>query len=130
MAEHVWIPGPSAAGWECCQSCHVVKRADGQNGPCRGKVRIGPRTPQRTAELLKRSTPEQRQAAREADAAQDAQDRANGAALRRLQQESGSATLRWARGWRVTRVLGDGVFEGSGDTLPEAVDAALAGEQS
>lgn len=29
--------------WECCRACGIVRRKDGQNSPCKGAVRVGPR---------------------------------------------------------------------------------------
>ena len=40
IGEHDWFV-PKFIGYECCRKCGVVKRADGQNKPCRGRVVIG-----------------------------------------------------------------------------------------
>lgn len=85
------------------------------------------RVAQRTAELLKRSTPEQRQAAREADDAQDEQDRATGAAFRRLTERAeASIDVLWNRGMGYAVVV-DGITGPTCPTLPAAVAAALDG---
>jgi len=56
VSDHEWIwferPGPGAP-IQCCRSCGVVKRRDGKNNPCRGPVRVAPRsspTPNKTGE--------------------------------------------------------------------------------
>lgn len=30
-------------GLECCRRCGIVRRADRQNKPCKGAVKVGPR---------------------------------------------------------------------------------------
>lgn len=83
------------------------------------------RTAQRTAELLKRSTPEERQAAREADNAIDEQDRATGAALRRLVESGDKWNVYQLHGCRFRVEVGERGRFCYGDTLPEAVFKAL-----
>lgn len=29
--------------WECCRVCGIVRRKDGNNSPCKGPARVGPR---------------------------------------------------------------------------------------
>jgi len=50
-SEHLWVD-PSHKwkfferyGFTSCEVCGIVQRADGQNGPCKGPVRVGPRQP-------------------------------------------------------------------------------------
>ena len=38
---HAWF---ERFGLTCCKKCGIVRRADGQNSPCPGSVRIGLRT--------------------------------------------------------------------------------------
>lgn len=40
---HHWI---KALKLVCCRDCGIVRRADDQNKPCRGNVRVGPRSPE------------------------------------------------------------------------------------
>lgn len=37
MSGHQWF---NRFGLTCCKSCGIVKRADGRNKPCPGKVRV------------------------------------------------------------------------------------------
>lgn len=37
---HDWFSHPKFKPLITCRACGVVKRADGKNGPCRGKVRV------------------------------------------------------------------------------------------
>lgn len=48
----VEIPSPSNGHhwlrWRnmiCCRDCGIIRRADDQNKPCRGRVYVGPRIP-------------------------------------------------------------------------------------
>ena len=37
--DHIWIKA-SFLWWWTCLHCGVVRRADGGNGPCKGRVRV------------------------------------------------------------------------------------------
>ena len=45
MEDHTWMTHDRIfdGKTEFCRKCGVVKRADGQNRACPGKVRVGPR---------------------------------------------------------------------------------------
>ena len=36
--------GSTGYDWESCKHCGKVRRADGNNKPCKGPVRVGPRS--------------------------------------------------------------------------------------
>ena len=38
MTDHAWHP---CDDWQTCKVCGMVKRSDGKDRPCRGKVAIG-----------------------------------------------------------------------------------------
>lgn len=40
---HLWVGPYGAVRWTHCQTCGVIQRADGKNGPCRGPSRISTR---------------------------------------------------------------------------------------
>lgn len=42
--EHEWFK-PDFIAYECCKLCGIVKRSDGKNKPCKGRVGISLRTP-------------------------------------------------------------------------------------
>lgn len=47
---HDWMPFTASGllggkDWECCRYCGMIRRGDDTNGPCRGRVKVGPRTP-------------------------------------------------------------------------------------
>ena len=37
IGQHDWFT-PKFIGYPCCRKCGIVKRADGKNKPCRGRV--------------------------------------------------------------------------------------------
>ena len=37
---HIWFIHPKFRPLETCKACGVVRRPDGKNGPCPGKVRM------------------------------------------------------------------------------------------
>lgn len=37
IGEHDWFT-PNYLPYECCAKCGIVKRRDGKNNPCRGRV--------------------------------------------------------------------------------------------
>ncbi len=39
---HRWFT-PKFIGYECCRDCGIVRRTDDKNGPCKGRVGVGPR---------------------------------------------------------------------------------------
>lgn len=40
MAMHNWFVHPKFAPLVTCKHCGIVKRQDGKNSPCKGKVRV------------------------------------------------------------------------------------------
>lgn len=45
---HVFAPSRARGldhDWWCCTRCGVIRRLDGQNKPCRGRVRVALRAP-------------------------------------------------------------------------------------
>lgn len=40
--EHAWVPPRGPISWEHCETCLVIRRADGGNGPCKGAGRLRP----------------------------------------------------------------------------------------
>lgn len=38
------------SGMECCRLCGIVRRADRQNSPCKGPVKVGPKSSTPTQE--------------------------------------------------------------------------------
>lgn len=40
MGEHDWFIHPKFRPLTVCKACGIVKRRDGGNSPCRGKVRV------------------------------------------------------------------------------------------
>ena len=37
IGEHDWFK-PAFLKFECCRKCGIVRRSDGKNNPCRGRV--------------------------------------------------------------------------------------------
>lgn len=43
MSEHEWFYPPHVKmlqNIQCCKKCGIIRRKDGKNSPCRGKVRV------------------------------------------------------------------------------------------
>lgn len=45
IIDHEWFDWerPDGRKLPCCRKCGMIRRADGQNKPCRGRVTVGPR---------------------------------------------------------------------------------------
>jgi hypothetical protein len=37
---HVWVAANRLVRWPHCRVCGVIQRKDGNNGPCRGRVKV------------------------------------------------------------------------------------------
>lgn len=59
---HQWFM-PSGVKWECCRACGIVRRADDNNSPCKGKVKM--REPEKPMKSIPTPTGEERESAQE-----------------------------------------------------------------
>lgn len=41
--KHEWVAPYGAIRWPHCRRCGIIRRADGENSPCKGASRVGPR---------------------------------------------------------------------------------------
>lgn len=55
MAKHLWFVPPYFPMLTTCKLCGIVKRADGENKPCPGRVRIELRSPIKAEEDAERN---------------------------------------------------------------------------
>lgn len=42
--KHQWVEGNRVVPWEHCYVCGIIRRRDDKNSPCKGFVRIVPKT--------------------------------------------------------------------------------------
>lgn len=50
IIEHEWF-ALDGRSYDCCRNCGMVRRRDGLNGPCKGRVRVALREPTDGASL-------------------------------------------------------------------------------